>query len=147
PVFGWGTKDRPAVYEPTTGEKLSTVDGYWINLLGASGLFGWACVFGLLLRPIFRAASAIPRIRQREDQLLLAGLSMIVAIYAVDTLPNGLFSNSVFFLTGSLFGLAGALPNQRSEAAPSSPAKPQPERVPPAPTPPKPERGRMAGMR
>lgn len=147
PVFGWGTKDRPAVYEPATGEKLSTVDGYWIVLLGSSGLFGWACVFGLLLLPIFRAASAIPRIRQRPDQLLLAGLSLIVATYAIDMLPNGFFSNIVFFLTGSLFGLAGALPNQRRETTPNSPAKPRPERVPPAPTPPKPERGRMAGMR
>jgi len=147
PVFGWGTKDRPAIYEPSTGEKLSTVDGYWIILLGSGGLLLWACVFGLLLLPIFRAASAIPRIRQRSDQFLLAGLSLIVAVFAVDMLPNGFFSNGVFFLTGSLFGLAGALPNQRPEATPSSPAKPSPKRAPPAPTPPKPERGRMAGMR
>ncbi|MGI9431054.1 MAG: hypothetical protein ACR2PQ_02515 [Myxococcota bacterium] len=147
PAFGWGTKDRPALYDPDTGKKLSTVDGYWIVLLGSSGLVGWACVFGLLLVPVFRAASAIPRIRKREDQFLLAGLSLIVATYAVDMLPNGFFSNSVFFLTGCLFGLSGALPNQRSDAAPSAPTKAPRGPIPPAPEPPKPERGRMAGMR
>ena len=147
PAFGWGTKDRPAVYDPETGEKESTVDGYWILLFGYKGGVGWACVFGLLLLPIFRAAAAVPRIGRRDDQILLASLAVIVALYAVDMLPNGFFTNGSFFLTGSLFGLAGALPGASDAEKPSSPA-PRPRRpVPEVPTPPPPDGGRMAGMR
>ena len=145
PVFGWGTKDRPAVYDEETGKKESTVDGYWIVMFGYKGGLGWACVFLLLLLPIFRTAAAIPKIRSREDQLLLASLSLIVATYAVDMLPNGFFTNGSFLLSGALFGLAGALPGERT-ATREAPPPPRP-RVPDPPPPPPPDRGRMASMR
>jgi len=148
PAFGWGTKDRPAVYDPQTGKKESTIDGYWILLFGYKGGVGWACVFALLLLPIFRAAVAVPRIPRREDQILLASLAMIVAMYSVDMLPNGFFTNGQFFLTGSLFGLSGALPASGESGKPPPPPAPKPRRpVPEAPAPPPRGGGRMAGMR
>lgn len=147
PAFGWGTKDRPAVYDPQTGKKESTVDGYWILIFGYKGVVGWAGVFGLLLLPIFRAAAAVPRVGRPEDQILLASLALIVALYAVDMLPNGFFTNGSFFLTGCLFGLAGALPGRSEPEKASAPARKPRGPVPDAPAAPPPGRGRMAGMR
>ena len=145
PAFGWGIKDRSAVYDHSTGEKESTVDGYWILLFGGKGLVGWVCVFAILLLPIFRAWPAIPRISSRETQLLLASLSLIVATFAIDMLPNGFFTNQSFFLSGSLFGLAGALPGESARSRAQPPARSEPPPLPEAK--PSPARGRMTEMR
>jgi hypothetical protein len=131
PWFGWGTKMRPIVFDAEGGNTIA--DGYWIILFGYRGVGGWACFLGLLLLPVFHAWRAAPRVRDQGDRVLLAGLSVIVATYAFDLLPNGLFANLPMLFAGSLHGLSGSLPfaSRRSAARepgarPAAPAPPEP---------------------
>jgi hypothetical protein len=44
-----------------------------------------------------------------EDQRLVASVSLILAVTALDLLPNSLFSNYPFFLSGALLSVSRAL--------------------------------------
>ncbi len=110
PVFGWGRHSRNVVFDPVT-EDNTVVDGYWIIQLSSRGFVGWAGLFLLLLWPVFRTPSSLHRIDRKADRILLANLSLIVAIYSVDLLPNGLFTNLPVFLAGALSGLVRGLPS------------------------------------
>lgn len=115
PIFGWGSYGRNFVYggdaKPST-----VVDGQWIVLLGASGFVGFFAWFGLLVGPIFLAGRRLRRI-DRSEQWLIASVSLILAVTALDLLPNSLFSNYPFFLSGALLAISRAL-SRASEARP-----------------------------
>ena len=86
--------------------------------MGISGIAGFLTMFGMLLWPVGRAAFAVGRLRSRRSALMLGGLSLIVAIYTVDLLPNGIFSNLLYMLAGALFTLCASLPaHERRSAA------------------------------
>jgi hypothetical protein len=46
---------------------------------------------------------------------MLASLSLIVAVTAIDLIPNGIFSNYPFFLSGALLSLSRARSDPRSD--------------------------------
>ncbi len=109
-VFGWGTYGRNAIYDPLTAKQMSVTDGYWIIRLGRQGVVGLLCTFAILLIPVFMAARKLRRVPNREDQLLLAGLCVILMTAVTDLIPNGLFSNYPYFIAGAVAGLARCLP-------------------------------------
>ncbi len=111
PVFGWGPKMRWMVLE-RGGEEHSTADGYWIITVGISGLVGFGCVFGLLVWPVVRSWARLRRIRGVQQKTLVAGLSLMVAISALDMIPNGIFTNISYFLAGGLYGATTAPPRR-----------------------------------
>jgi len=108
-VFGWGGYNRSRVHDPKTGQDLSTVDGFWIITTGTRGIMGFACVFGLLLFPIFNAYRRLSRIPNRRDQALIAAVSLMIIMYAVDMIPNGLWLFLPFYLAGALEGITRSL--------------------------------------
>src|SRR5690606_16532220 len=48
PIFGWGAWGRNFVYDFATGDRITTVDGRWIVVIGISGYLGYLAEFGLL---------------------------------------------------------------------------------------------------
>jgi hypothetical protein len=111
-AFGWGAWGRNELYSET-GKNVSVTDGFWIIQLGQRGIVGLAVPFALLLVPVWIAWRDQRSVERRFDRWLLAGLSLIVVFYAVDLLPNGLFTSFPLFLAGALFGLAPAVAQRR----------------------------------
>jgi hypothetical protein len=99
PLFGWGAWGRGRVYDEW-GNNKSITDGRWIIVLGAHGIVGVAAFFAALLLPLTILISRFPvrRLLLVEMAPVLA-LGVVVAIYAIDNLPNAM-SNPVFMFTG-----------------------------------------------
>jgi hypothetical protein len=103
PYFGWGGYGRGHIYNQR-GENISVIDGAWISIVGGAGIVGFIAYFGLLVLPpilAFRSFHLIPQTQQR----IVAGITLISAIYTVDLLPNGLFNQLPLFLAGAVMGL------------------------------------------
>jgi hypothetical protein len=106
--FGWGRFGRSRVYNED-GYDASLTDGYWIITMGQYGFIGFLASFGLLVLPVFRAASALRFAESMSDRINLAALTVIIAAYVVDLLPNAGLSPWSWLLTGALLGRAEAL--------------------------------------
>ncbi|MBW2240974.1 MAG: hypothetical protein JRH01_03230 [Deltaproteobacteria bacterium] len=134
--FGWGGFGRSRYTDDSARALVS--DGYWILRLGEQGAAGLGLYFVLVLVPIFQAWRAIPRCPNRNDASLLATLSLILAIQALDTIPNALFNHIPLLMAGAVSGLAVTLPRQarKPKKVVESDAGSEPPSVPPpsAPT-------------
>lgn len=108
PIFGWGRFGRARIYDDY-GNDISLTDGRWIITLGQSGLFGFIAEFGLLILPVFAASSAIRFATSPPDKILLAALTLILAINIFDLIPNSWLVPWTWLLAGSLLGRAEAL--------------------------------------
>ena len=86
--FGWGRYGRNRVYDEESGKDDSITDGLWILTLGSFGFVGFLAQFGLLTLPVFRVGAAIKRVQSERERILLAGLTAIVALTAIEQLPN-----------------------------------------------------------
>lgn len=102
--FGWGGYGRNRIYDEI-GKNTSITDGEWIISMGGRGLIGFIGIFGLLLSPIFIAAKHIGSMPP-PDRRLIDAFALVVAINAVDLLPNSLFTQMPIFTAGALAGLA-----------------------------------------
>lgn len=144
--WGWGTYGRNLVYSEWLNPSIP--DGYWIIMLGQSGLAGFFGAFGLLVMPIFVAWRRLRRIPDKADRRLIAGLALALGVGVFDLVPNGLFSNYTYLLAGVLYGASTYLSSpkgrreyqaelaaaQAPQAYPAPP--PYPGYPPPAPYPP-----------
>src|SRR5262249_23095445 len=117
PFFGWGRYGRGRVHDATSGEDLSITDGRWIITLGQWGILGFLAEFGLLALPLFRAAARLKSFKALPDQLIVAALSLIIAIHVIDLLPNSFLSPWLLLLSGALLGSTEA-PRVSLTAAP-----------------------------
>jgi hypothetical protein len=126
--FGWGGYGRSRIFDAFTGQDLSVTDGDWIILLGSRGVVGFLATYGLLLSGIFLAARRIDQIPDRKDRRLVATLALIVAVNALDLIPNGLFHTLPYFYAGVLWGVLQG--NQFSASARAGDAAAQEKEVP-----------------
>ena len=53
---------------------MSITDGRWIITIGQFGLFGFVAEFGLLILPVFRAASALDAAKSMHDRIYYSGV-------------------------------------------------------------------------
>jgi len=104
PWFGWGGYGRNLLFSVFTGKATSIVDGYWIALLGATGIVGFVSTFSLILLPIIRFGRTL-RTFHGGQRYLGAALLMICLICAVDLIPNSGVSCYLTLLVGALAGL------------------------------------------
>jgi hypothetical protein len=107
--FGWGGYNRNRVFDSRTGQVDTITDGFWIIQLGTQGVVGFIGAYGILLFPIWIAHRRLPRMASERDRRLIAGFAMILAIYAVDLIPNGFLTSFSIFLAGALSGLVSKL--------------------------------------
>ena len=115
PWFGWGEYGRNELYGDG-GEVVSVTDGEWIIALGISGFVGFFATFGLLLLPVFIAGRRLRKISDKYDRVLVAATALIIAVAAVELLPNSLYSNYSYLLSGALLTVsATAMLRPRTE--------------------------------
>lgn len=116
PLFGWGgwSRNRVLVSWGAPGDywaghkDVSVTDGAWIIVLGISGIVGLTGFFSLFLVPLVRFARTYPYIRARSC-FMLGMLAVIVALSAVDLLPNGQSDYLALACAGALFTLSQSL--------------------------------------
>ena len=107
-VFGWGEYNRSAIFNDM-GRPSSVTDGHWIVLIGITGLVGFGAAFGMLLMPIFAAARRLRGIAGKSDRMLVSGTTFILALVAIDLIPNALWADYPYLLGGALVGVTRAL--------------------------------------
>jgi hypothetical protein len=107
-LFGWGRYGRNRVYEES-GRDSSITDGLWILTVGQFGIVGFLAQFGLLTLPVFRTVAALRRIQSMREKIFLAALALIVAITAVEQLPNASIFSWSWLLVGALSGRVESL--------------------------------------
>ena len=117
-VFGWGEYDRNAVFSEW-GDKRSVLDGYWIIRLSMNGMVGFVASFGPLLLPIWWARRLLPTITDEKDRRLVAGVAFVLALLALDLIPNGLWAFYPFLVAGALIRRLRDLKAKALEAEPA----------------------------
>jgi hypothetical protein len=107
--FGWGRYGRNRVFTEDSGKDDSITDGLWIITMGQFGFVGFLAQFGLLTLPIFRAFHALKFVQNQREKIFFGAISLILAISAVDQLPNASLSSWTWLIAGSLLGQSEAL--------------------------------------
>lgn len=103
-VFGWGRYGRSRIYDQW-GNDISVTDGAWIQYLGQFGLFGFLAVFGLSAVVVFQANRSLRLLESSKVRIYAATITLIVALAAVEQLPNSSISAWSIFLVGYLMGV------------------------------------------
>lgn len=103
PVFGWGGGGRNRVFDIDSGKDVSITDGEWILLFGSFGWMGYLSLLGLITVPVLRL-TRIGRGPMGPDEVVAAGLSVVLAANMVDILPNANITAITYLIAGSLAG-------------------------------------------
>ncbi|NLY93790.1 MAG: hypothetical protein GXY23_07140 [Myxococcales bacterium] len=108
PIVGWGEFGRANVYDTFSGRRITVRDGAWIIQFGDRGLLGLVWMFGMLVLPLIASVFAAARAR-KEHRRSIAALAVLLAIGAIDLLPNGAFHPLAFTFAGAMLGQLAAL--------------------------------------
>lgn len=104
PVFGWGGWNRSAVFNEA-GDKTSVSDGLWIILYGKAGLLGMiSFMFALALPVLMFLYRFKPDTWLKPSIAPTTALALMLAMYQVDCLFNGMESPLNFLIAGGLSG-------------------------------------------
>jgi hypothetical protein len=120
PLYGWGTYGRNRIYAPD-GSDLSVTDGLWILRLG---MFGWAGLvgfFAFMIIPVLRFFRHRARMSPTV-QVLGSTLALMVAVFAIDFLPNYISDLLPLTYAGALLTLSDPLRLSGSPRGPKAPA-------------------------
>lgn len=113
PLFGWGSWGRNHILNPVTGAIETVTDGRWIILLGVYGWVGYLAEFGLVCLPVLMVWREVGRADAAKLTPLLGPTALLLAINALDMLPNATLTPLTWLFAGSLFGYAEMLRGQR----------------------------------
>ena len=113
PWFGWGGYARGLIHDPVTGRVLTIGDGAWIITLGMRGWMGYIAEFGLLLLPLLMLAREAWGRAGRSLSPYVAAVALVLAVNAVDLLPNATLIPFTWLLAGAVFGAAEQLRSAR----------------------------------
>lgn len=103
-LFGWGTWGRNEIYDPETGMRLSTPDGYWVIMLGAFGIVGYAARYLLLMYPILLTAKRFARLGGGRERILALTIVWILTVLILDMIPNAGLRSLHYLMAGALAG-------------------------------------------
>jgi hypothetical protein len=109
PLFGWGRFGRNHVFDPMIGRAVTTTDGLWIILYGSQGVLGFATLFGAWLLPVFLLSRRLRNVADRRSGHVVATTALIVAVNALDLLPNAFMNPFTLLMAGALAGTAETL--------------------------------------
>ncbi|BAM02936.1 hypothetical protein [Phycisphaera mikurensis] len=124
PVFGWGGWNRSAVFNEA-GDKTSVADGLWIILYGKAGILGMGFFMLSLILPVLMFLWRFPAYRWLQRSVAPStALAMMLAIYQVDCLFNGMESPLNFLIAGGLSGTMLMARSPRRAANPQASGKP-----------------------
>jgi hypothetical protein len=124
PVFGWGSWGRNHILDPVNGNILTVTDGRWIIIIGTYGWVGFLAEFGILLLPLLMMARQVLGPDAAKISPLAGPLCLLLAINAVDLIPNATLTPLTWLIAGALTGYSERLReraiktvDQRAEAA------------------------------
>ncbi|HVT88763.1 MAG TPA: hypothetical protein VHD56_07930 [Tepidisphaeraceae bacterium] len=104
PMFGWGGWGRSRVYD-RNGRDLSITDGLWIIALGCYGILGLCSLIVSLLLPVILVTWLIPLRQWTEPSVApLVVLATVIALYAIDCIPNGMVNPTFMLVSGAVIG-------------------------------------------
>lgn len=106
PFFGWGSWGRNRIFDADTGRDISTLDGFWVALIGTSGWVGFLAIFGMLGAPVFMNLW-----RYRGEAVgtlspMTSGLCLLLAVNMIELLPNSTRFPWTWLIAGALWGHA-----------------------------------------
>jgi hypothetical protein len=107
-VFGWGEFNRSAIFDDMA-RPSSITDGHWIVLFGITGAVGFVAAFGMLLAPVFVSWRRLRLVARKNDRLLLSGATFLIALVALDFIPNALWADYPYLFGGALLSVSRAL--------------------------------------
>jgi hypothetical protein len=123
PISGWGGYGRSRVFDPETGEDVSTTDGMWVIIMGVSGWLGYIAKYGLLGLPVILLALR-RRAGNLEEGFAVAGLSLLLVANLVDMIANATLTPVTWLVAGALAGRAGLQEIPASQASSSQGRRP-----------------------
>ncbi|MHC4375344.1 MAG: O-antigen ligase domain-containing protein [Planctomycetota bacterium] len=113
PILGWGGHDRGRVSWDRGGmvaDDLVVADGLWIIAFNTFGLFGWVCLLGAFLLPLFSFASHAPPGLWFTTQFAVpAAVGLVGALFMVDSLLNAMVTPIYLVGLGGFSGFASSL--------------------------------------
>ena len=117
PAFGWGGWGRARVYNEQ-GRDLSVTDGLWVIALGNFGIVGLGSLSLAMLLPAGMAMAGLGgRDWFRLETAAVPALAVVVVLYWIDCIPNGMV-NPIFTLAvgalGSMYLAMSRLPVVKS---------------------------------
>ena len=106
PMFGWGGWGRNRVYEEDDGKDTTVTDGLWIIVLGDRGVVGLVALGSVLLFPVVRFAWLFPAATWSTRAVApAAACTVVVALWTIDCLPNGMVVPIYIVMAGALIGI------------------------------------------
>lgn len=106
PVFGWGGWGRSRVYG-AGGRDITVTDGYWIIVLGTTGLFGIVTFTLIVLTPVLIFLRRYP-VQSWSDPPVCAVVSLpiLLCLFMIDNLLNAMPIPIYMLIAGGLSNLA-----------------------------------------
>ncbi|WP_226703240.1 hypothetical protein [Microbulbifer elongatus] len=95
--LGWGGWGRSRLHN-------SVSDSYWVIVIGSAGMLGYLAKTGLFLSVLIRAGRTIRLSLDRQEQRMVASVSLLIALMMVDQIPNSSMNHLIWFLCGALHG-------------------------------------------
>lgn len=121
PVVGWGGWGRAGVYDED-GKRATVSDGLWVITLGERGALGLVSLGLLLLLPVARLLAGRGSRPWTDPAWAPAGVAAVVlGLYAVDCLMNGMVNPVFVLLAAGLTAVAAP-----AAAGPPPAARPTP---------------------
>lgn len=115
-LFGWGGWGRNRVFDPISGEDVSTTDGSWVISLGVGGLFRFFLHFGIMVFPVFQIRKSLRNhLRHDPNAVFVGALAFVLAVAVVDLLPNALFNDLPCYMAGVLYSVSKWRPSAATQ--------------------------------
>lgn len=112
PLFGWGGWDRGKPIDPITGEKIKIVDSLWIILFSKLGFVGLISLFSAMLIGPLGVFKNLHSTKNKEYISLII-LSLIVAIFMIDSLLNAMVNPVYILVAGALVSNLITIENEK----------------------------------
>lgn len=120
PLWGWGGWRRAMVVDEDGRQALRGWDSLWIITFGERGLTGLISIFAVLLAPMVLLVLRSGRLGG-GDRGVVAGLAVVVVLWAIDNLFNAML-NPVFVCASGALASLGVLLGQARRRQAAAPA-------------------------
>jgi len=105
--FGWGGWNRSRVFDED-GRDISITDGLWIITLGTKGIYGLTLLTIVILLPVFLLLHrSVPGQWNSREWGSISVMSILLLIYMIDNLLNGMVNPIFMLFNGGICGLLG----------------------------------------
>ena len=119
PFWGWGTFGRGMPIDPETGERINMArDALWLITFQTNGFVGLCSLYSsLLLGPwlILHHSKRLIEPKLKYFITLAISLSLVVILFSIDSLLNGMYSPLYITILGALISLYSTMCNKDND--------------------------------